>query len=288
MTAPTLTLCRVCRGVMTGPLEGFDTHPGCDDGKPHSLLLEIRDALMLHEMTRPRSMQRELGPSELGTPCQRQIAYKLAGVAPMDASEPAWAPWQGTNVHTGMEELLTWWNDNLSASLVAEYGPRWVIEDDLIIDDEGEIPGHGDAYDAWRQEVVDWKYVGATALGKLQRAQRAGKPLREHVTQDYRVQAHLYGKGHARKGRTVKAVRLVLLARSWKFDDSAEWVEPYDERIADWAIERYRTIRNTVAPLALSETVTEDVAKYVAPAPGEACGFCSFAHICPSATRRSY
>ena len=46
-------------------------------GPPPSTITELRQVLMDFEASRPRTMQRNLGPSELGTPCQQQIARKL-------------------------------------------------------------------------------------------------------------------------------------------------------------------------------------------------------------------
>ena len=87
------------------------------------------------------------------------------------------------------------------------------------------------------------------------------------------MQAHLYGLGHANKGRDVRHVRLVLLARSWKYDDSDEWTEPYDERIARWAVERYRGVVKQVAELDLARD--PDSIAAIATAPSN-CGFCPF------------
>jgi hypothetical protein len=210
---------------------------------PPSTIAELRQVLIDFEANRPRSMQKELGPSELGTPCQQQIARKLAGAPRRPITEPTWAPFQGTAVHASMEDVVAFWNGRLGRD-------RWLAEDRLtaietlpgVDGGPAEYPavvGNGDAYDQDHDMVVDWKHVGVTALKKLRAAKRAGKPAREQVSQEYRVQGHIYGKGHANKGRPVKYVRLVLLARSHSFDDSEEWTEPYDERIADWAITRY-------------------------------------------------
>jgi hypothetical protein len=185
--------------------------------QPASTITELRQILIDFEANRPRSMQKELGPSELGTPCQQQIARKLAGAPRRPITEPTWAPFQGTAVHASMEDVVAFWNTQLGRE-------RWLAEDRLVVDPgPGHYPsieGNGDAFDLDHNMVVDWKHVGTTALKKLRTAKRMGKPPRDQVSQDYRIQAHLYGLGHANKGRPVQHVRLVLLARSWKYDDS--------------------------------------------------------------------
>jgi len=210
-------------------------------GPPPSTVKELRQVLIDYEANRPRSMQKALGPSELGTPCQQQIARKLAGAPRRPITDPTWAPFQGTAVHASMEDVVAYWNKQLGRE-------RWLAEDQLIVDPglpgpDGNladgISGHGDAYDLDHQMVVDWKHVGKTALDKLRRGKRMGKPTAEQVSAEYRIQAHLYGMGHARKGRPVRHVRLVLLARSWQYDDSDEWTEPYDPWIAQQALDRY-------------------------------------------------
>lgn len=206
---------------------------------PPSTVGELRQVLIDYEANRPRAMQKELGPSELGTPCRQQIARKLAGAPRRPVTEPTWAPFQGTAVHASMEDVLAFWNKQLGRE-------RFLAEDRLVVDPgPGHYPaveGSGDAFDLDTCTVIDWKHVGTTALEKLRTAKRMGKPPKEQVSQEYRLQAHLYGLGHANKGREVQHVRLVLLARSWQYDDSDEWTEPYNPDLAQWAIERYWSV----------------------------------------------
>jgi hypothetical protein len=240
-------------------------------GQPASTITELRQILIDYEANRPRSIQKALGPSELGTPCQQQIARKLAGAPRRPVTEPTWAPFQGTAVHASMEQVVAFWNAQLGRE-------RWLAEDRLTVDpgagDYPAIEGNGDAFDTDHAMVVDWKHVGTTALKKLRTAKRMGKPPRDQVSQEYRVQAHLYGLGHENKGREVRHVRLVLLARSWQYDDSDEWTEPYDPRLAQWAIERYWRVVDQVAALDL--TAQPDTITAVRASPGN-CGFCPYA-----------
>ncbi|GAA2516812.1 hypothetical protein [Winogradskya humida] len=246
--------------------------------EPASTVGELRQVLMDFETSRPRSMQKALGPSELGTPCAQQIARKLAGAPQAPVTEPTWAPFQGTAVHASMEDVVAFWNAQLGRE-------RWLAEDRLTVSEAApgadggidlpEVAGNGDAFDIDHDMVVDWKHVGNTALKKLGAAKRMGKPPREQVSQEYRVQAHLYGLGHANKGRPVRFVRLVLLARSWQYDDSNEWTEPYDERIALWALGRYYDIVTAVAELDLANHPDQITAIKASPS-SDACKFCRF------------
>jgi hypothetical protein len=260
--------------------------------EPPSTIAELRQVLIGYEASRPRSMQKELGPSELGTPCQQQIARKLAGAPRRPVTEPTWAPFQGTAIHVSMEDVVAFWNIQLGRE-------RWLAEDRLVVDPgPGHYPaieGNGDAFDTDHAMVVDWKHVGTTALTKLRTAKRLDKPPREQVSQDYRIQAHLYGLGHANKGREVRHVRLVLLARSWKYDDSDEWTEPYNEALAVWALQRYWATVDLVDELGVA--ANPDAVALVPATPGN-CGFCPYVrggqpsdwHGCvgdEAATRRS-
>lgn len=233
---------------------------------PPSTLAEMREALMRFENSRPRSVQRTLGPSELGTPCDRQIALKLAGVQRHPRGLP-WAPMCGTAVHELMEKVLRAENERLGRD-------RWIIEEKVQLDDE--LSGHGDAYDTDWGMVVDWKYTGTTAR---RRAARRSVPNSELVPVEYRTQAHLYGLGHRNAGRDVRFVRLVLLARSHDYSESVEWTEAYDEKIAVDAMMRFYAIRDAVVN---SNAASYPESLIAVPAePGEACKWCPFQRVTP-------
>lgn len=267
--------------VLVDQADGSGLHLGCTEATqpaptplnvaPPSTVAELRNVLIGYDASRPRSMQTSLGPSELGTPCQQQMARKLAGAPRRPVTDPTWAPFQGTAVHAEMEKVVAYWNEQLGRQ-------RWYAEDKLVIDDE--IGGHGDAFDCDHGMVVDWKFVGTTALTKLRAARNAGKPPREQVSQDYRIQAHIYGFGHELKGRPVRYVRLVLLARSWKYDDSDEWTEPYNPDLVDWALKRYYATKELLA--ALNVAANPDAIAAVPASPGEACKWCPFRRPGPS------
>ena len=61
----------------------------------------IRGAIANH----PRSLQKRIGPSEIGTPCDRRIGYKLLGQDENPRGD-AWKPTVGTAVHGWLEKAL--------------------------------------------------------------------------------------------------------------------------------------------------------------------------------------
>jgi len=237
-------------------------------GAPPSTVAELRDVLISYDASRDRSQQTALGPSELGTPCQRQIAMKLAGVPEQPEHRVPWAPMQGTAIHTLMEDVLHFHNGQINRA-------RWLPEQKLRLDDE--LGGHGDAYDNDWDMVIDWKYVGSTALKKVK---RKTVPVESLVAPDYRVQAHLYGYGHALAGRPVKWVRIVFLARSHDYDESAEWTETYQPDVAFDAIVRYYATKDLITALPLTANPTLWGA--VPAAPGDACTWCPFKRAGPA------
>lgn len=229
---------------------------------PPSTVETMRGVLTSLDASRARSQQTALGPSELGTPCQRQIAMKLGGVPRQPEHRVPWAPMQGTAMHTLMEEALHYHNGKLGRD-------RWLPEQELRLDDE--LGGHGDAYDNDWDMVIDWKYVGTTALKKVK---RKTVPVESLVAPDYRVQAHLYGYGHSLAGRPVKWVRIVFLARSHDYDESAEWTEAYNPQIAFDAIVRYYATQDLLKVLRPQDNPALWGA--VPAAPGDACTWCPF------------
>lgn len=252
---------------------GIAGPPPAYRGTPPSTVRELRQVLIDFDASRPRSMQTRLGPSELGTPCQQQMARKLVGAPKRPITEPTWAPFQGTAVHASMEEVVAYWNQQLGRE-------RWLAEDELECDPgmDGVEPirGHGDAFDVDHAMVVDWKHVGTTALTKLKTAKRLGKPPAQQVSAEYRVQAHLYGLGHANKGRDVRHVRLVLLARSWQYDDSDEWTEAFDPDIAFRAIDRYYRVHDLIDSLGGPAGIGDLIAAVPATPSNDTCKWCPF------------
>ena len=65
----------------------------------------VADLIVADDRDRPRSKQRRVGPSGLGTPCQRKLGYQILDVDRVNASDPL-AAWIGTAGHSSLERIL--------------------------------------------------------------------------------------------------------------------------------------------------------------------------------------
>jgi len=185
----------------------------------------IRATIAAH----PRSAQKAIGPSEIGTPCQRRLGYRLAGVPQVQAGG-SWRPTVGTAVHSWLDMAFAdpRWND-------AEGTARWLTETKVDVGEIAGIPitGRADLYDRITGTSIDHKCVGITTL----RAARAGR-----VDPKYRVQGHLYGRGWARAGLPIETVAISYLPNNGELNEAHWWSEPYDEAIAVGALEAANTV----------------------------------------------
>lgn len=133
-------------------LSGFAdcaTHRGADPFPVgDELLAAVREGIDAH----PRSGQTELGPSEIGTPCNRWLAHRLAGTPHTGLTKPPWRQAVGTAVHEQFSVWLHRWN--------AEHGVRWLTDIRVQVGelyDGRPIYGTLDALDLITATVVDLK-----------------------------------------------------------------------------------------------------------------------------------
>lgn len=189
------------------------------------LMYVVKSAIWAH----PRSQQLEIGPSEIGTPCTRRLGYQAAGVARSNEAEAPWLPTVGTAVHAWLERAFQRVNELMPD------GPRFLLEHKVPTGQSAgrEVTGQCDVYDTDTETVVDWKIVGAKALKEY----KANSP-----GEQYRAQAHLYGRGWTRRGKNVRHVMIAFLPRNSELRDAYFWSEPYDEQIAVAALQRWETV----------------------------------------------
>lgn len=196
---------------MTSKLENFLARPagdhvptsGVTSNTPSGMQLaqELRDAVRHASAYAPRSLQVHLGPSEIGIPCHRQVAGKLAATTLTNHVADPWPSYVGTAVHA-----------KLADDLVAERPQQWATER-KVTPTEGHS-GTADLYDSVWQAVVDHKVQGTSTHTKM----RTNGPGRT-----YFVQLLLYGLGYLLAGLPVRAVAIASWARHGGLDDLYVW-----------------------------------------------------------------
>lgn len=172
-----------------------------------------------------RTLQTELGPSELGTDCDRCLIHMLAGT-PADEGAP-WLPTIGRAVHEWAEVALI-------RHLMTTGSDRYLPEGRVAVGQlRGvDITGSSDVLDIHTGTVVDYKLVGTTTLKKV-------KAAKGHPGLTYARQANLYGRGWALAGYDVRSVAVWFLPRNgFRISDGHVWQTPYDEQVALDALER--------------------------------------------------
>lgn len=219
----------------------------------------------------PRSLQKRVGPSELGTPCRRKLGYKLLGHPETNSGDPAWFPAIGTAVHDWLERGMRAHNDTLVVD-------RFYLEERVTVGQVGgvDIDGSCDLYDRVTATVVDYKVVGDTKLDDYRR---------KGPGEQYRRQAHLYGLGWRNAGLPVDHVAVLFLPRNKMLSKAHYWTEPYSEALALDTL----TTANVVHELVTAGGVhalpllpaTDDYCRYC---PYRKDGSTDFAEGCPGET----
>lgn len=208
--------------------------------------------------TAPRSLQKRIGPSEIGTDCTHCLAAKLAGWETIEP-EVAWLPFIGTCVHEHYERLFTKLNQKETQKNNSSK-PVFLTEQQVTVGqlDGVDITGSTDLYLPNQYGysntgmTVDWKIVGKTTLNEAKHKQ---KP-----SQRYIVQAMLYARGWNMAGYPTSHVSVYFQPRNAISlrQDGYFWIAPYDEQIALDALKRAQTILNTLHTLETISTQTRD------------------------------
>lgn len=195
-------------------------------------LQEARQLIEHSILNQPRSLQKRVGPSELGTPCEHCLAAKLAGWVKIETDVP-WLPFIGTAVHAMLEDMFMEYEAVNNA--VNTTGKRYLTEFRSTVGtvDGQEITGSVDLVDLAAGMTVDWKIVGATTL-------REAKLGPSDV---YRGQAHLYAKGLIAAGFDIRHVSIAYLPRNAiSLADAVWWSEPYNPDLPEEILARANRI----------------------------------------------
>lgn len=178
----------------------------------------------------PRAGQVAIGPSEVGHPCTRRIAYKLLDWdKPNEMQGGSWAAQVGTAIHAYLAEV---------------FGKKegYLVEQRVNI--RGNLAGTVDLYDTKNGVVIDWKTTGASKLA----AYRKDGADPQHV-----IQVHLYAYGLAAAGADVKKVALAYLPTSGQLSDGYVDIRDYDPQIALDAFTRLDTIHALLAQVDVEQ-----------------------------------
>jgi len=222
-----------------------------------ALKQELSEIILWNEQSSPRSLQKSLGPSELGDPCDRRIAYKIAGAVPVNIWADPWPAIVGTAIHDWLEKAI-----NLYQDRVGDRG--WLTE--LRVSPDPMVQGRSDVFNTRTKTILDYKTTGADKMRKLHRGQ---PPSPGYITQ-----VHLYGLGHERAGREVKNVALLFFPRSGWLDDAFVWHEPYNREVALDALQRMYRIGFQLMDMDI-ETNPHRF-QLINPTPGDNCVWCPF------------
>jgi hypothetical protein len=183
------------------------------------ILQGIRD----FSANRPRSLQKEIGPSGIGNPCDHCLAAALVGWERW--ADEAWLPLIGTAVH----ELLL-------CEGMGAWGVDWLKENRVDVGTVAgmRVSGNADLFHVPSGTVVDLKIVGATTLNE---ARKNGASMQ------YRRQVQLYGRGFVLAGYQVNHCTIAYLPRnSMRLSDAVFSTYAYDQDFADDALNRAESL----------------------------------------------
>lgn len=225
-----------------------DVHTAADET---GLRAEIISIIKNTAANAPRSLQRHIGPSQVGTSCARELAYLMSDLEPTRDVHDPWPSIVGTAVHA-------WLADAMEAANPPPPAPKvWIPE--TRVDVGFGLRGSSDVFNVPTGIVLDWKVLGDTTYRKY---------VSEGPSEVYRTQAHCYGLGFARAGYDVKKVGICFLGRAKRLSDLHIWSEPWDIKIALKALDRMIKIKEWITRGNHPASVPKN--------PGGACFWCSF------------
>lgn len=183
---------------------------------PKELLLHVLHA---QDASRDRSMQTEVGPSEIGG-CRRKVWYRLNAQPHTNDNQSKLAAIMGTAIHAAIEEAI--------GALDPE-GKEYLVETEVSY---GDMKAHVDLFVPSTGAVIDWK------TSKI-------KNLSYFPSNQQRWQVQIYGYLLSKNGYDVKTVNLVAIARDGAEKDVKVHTEPYDEVMALAALSWLENVKNS-------------------------------------------
>jgi hypothetical protein len=255
--------CLVCQKPLAEVLVE-NVHPACIlfDDTPSEDPLALRLKRQLIEIIKwadrnsARTLQKTIGPSEIGDPCDRRIGYRVAEVPEVNDRFDPWAAVVGTSIHS-------WLDDAIKAWVVAHSSTDWVSETPVVLD--GFIPGTSDLFNMVESCVIDHKGAGPSVMKKV---------LKDGPSAGYVVQVQLYGYGYEQLGHEVKKVALAFYPRAGWLKDMYVWTADYDRSVALGALDRLSRIATEVVKLEVLKEGHGHRWEQIEAEPSDHCGFC--------------
>jgi hypothetical protein len=177
-----------------------------------------------------RNTQLHVGPSEVGTPCDRRLAMSLMRVNPVHPGGEGWPAFIGTCVHAGLADMFVWSGGGSG---------RYLVEVPLSFDSEAMPRGTGDLIDRVMHVMIDHKVLGRWSMNQLRN--KGPSPT-------YRTQIHLYAHGARKAGHSVDNVAIVGWPRdSSNLDQMFVWTEPFNPGIVKDTMDRLDRITGQIA-----------------------------------------
>ena len=170
---------------------------------PKELLLHVLHA---QDASRDRSMQTEVGPSEIGG-CRRKVWYRLNAQPHTNDNQSKLAAIMGTAIHAAIEDAI---------GAIDPEGKEYLVETEVAF---GDMKAHVDLFVPSTGAVIDWK------TSKV-------KNMSYFPSNQQRWQVQIYGYLLSKNGYEVKTVNLVAIARDGNEKDVKVHSEPYDETMA--------------------------------------------------------
>jgi hypothetical protein len=182
-----------------------------------------------HMAVDPRTLQKTIGPSGIGTDCYHCLGCMIAQEPKLESNEDRWLTYIGKAVHEQLAKAAEYDNQ-------VRGRPRWLVEErvrpGLILDDP--LEGNADAYDLDEDRVIDWKVVGDNTLNKVSHG---------YVSPTYLKQIDTYGLGFEEAGYPVKDTTIMFLPRNrFRLREGIPVHRPYNRQNALNALRRANDI----------------------------------------------
>lgn len=225
----------------------------------------IKEVYWLTTNRAPRTQQVNLGPSELGDPCDAKLVRRLLHLTPGNhGGNDGWAATVGTAGHAWLADALEAYDSGRGRFLVEH---KITIPSEL--GDEWEVRGTLDLFDRLKKAVIDHKFQGEAALDRLRETGEPGEK--------YRIQLHIYGYGLQLQGEDVQTVALIAWPRTeGSLKKLFVWTEPFNADLAREALARRDTLLARVLQVGSDEGKITDLLKSTDIAPSSLCGYCPF------------